>query len=162
MTIEVRGSRRSWLPSAVAGSTLVAAAIHVAVIPEHLGESSLFAAGFALMALTQAASAEMVMMAPSRRTYASSGVVNAGIALLWLISRTAGLPVGPHPWIPETVSFLDAAATGLEVAAVIGAMILTFEAMRIGEEVRRERMRRAWPGLGAARRTRERSDPSCA
>lgn len=117
-------ARVGWLVVAVSAVSAIAAGIHVAVIPEHLAESTLFAAGFALMSLAQVLWSGVVLSAPSRPAFTIGAVVNAGIVLLWLVSRTGGLPVGPHPGVPESTGPLDAIATGCEVMAVVGALVL--------------------------------------
>lgn len=118
------GGERRGVAAALAGLSGLASVIHLAVIPEHLQESGLFAAAFAGMALMQALWAGLVMVSPSRRTYALGALLNVAIVLIWVLSRTTGLPVGPHPGVPESISLADAAATTCEVLAVIGAMTL--------------------------------------
>ena len=49
---------------------------------------------------------------------------NLGVAAVWLLSRTAGLPLGPDPWTPESVGVADSIATALEVLLAAGATVL--------------------------------------
>ena len=44
--------------------------------------------------------------------------------LLWLYSRTVGLPFGPNPGIPESIGLADVLAGLLEVTALLAASLL--------------------------------------
>ena len=46
------------------------------------------------------------------------------VILVWLISRTTGLPVGPEAGAPEPAAFVDVLSTILEVAIVAGTAML--------------------------------------
>ena len=48
----------------------------------------------------------------------SPAALNAAVILLWLVSRTAGLPVGPEPWEAEAVGTADLLCSGLEVVLI--------------------------------------------
>jgi hypothetical protein len=116
---------------AVAAASGVAAAIHAAAIGPHLEESRLFAAAFAAMALAQGAWVVLVLVEPSRRRYLAGAGLNGAVVLGWLLSRTVGLPVGPHPGVPEPVGAMDATAALAELLAVVGSLVL---ASRIGPD----------------------------
>jgi hypothetical protein len=51
-------------------------------------------------------------------------VVNSAVIAVWIVSRTIGLPIGPHPWQPEAIGLLDLFATGFEVA-LVGVLLPT-------------------------------------
>lgn len=111
---------RTWKTLAVL--TLVgAAAIHVAVTPQHFDEW--FAAGVFFVALAAAeALGAAVMLSrigelPAVRLVLAA--LTAGTIALWVVSRTAGLPFGPDPGMPEAVGALDVASTGLEVLTLV-------------------------------------------
>ena len=112
------------LVTMAAGFSLLAAAIHVAVMPEHVHESWLFAAAFGLMAVAQALWGAAILAAPSKLGYGVGAVINGGIVVLWVTSRTVGLPVGPHHWTPESISFADLTATTCELIVVAVAVSL--------------------------------------
>ena len=44
--------------------------------------------------------------------------VSVGPLLLWLWSRTLGMPFGPEPWVPEAVGLADLAACALELTTL--------------------------------------------
>lgn len=115
-------------PSAVEllGPALLSAsagAVHLAVVPEHLGENHVLGELFLALGLAQLAWAAVATLRPRRvpaaaiaSIAAAAAGANALVAVLWLLSRTAGLP----PLIParEAVGLLDVLATGCEVALV--------------------------------------------
>jgi diguanylate cyclase (GGDEF)-like protein len=47
---------------------------------------------------------------------------NAAVAGVWAVSRTFGVPVGPHPWHVEAVGVFDFLAVIAEVAVTVGAI----------------------------------------
>ena len=57
---------------------------------------------------------------------------NAAVVLVWAVSRTAGLPIGPEVWHPEAISALDVVATALEAGLVLGGSILLAAPRRYG------------------------------
>jgi hypothetical protein len=101
-----------------------AALVHFAVLWEHFRESWLFGAFFAVAASLQLAWAALIVRRPSRALLRAGAVGNLGVAAVWLLSRTAGLPLGPAPWSPEPVSVADSLATIFEVGIVVGAIVL--------------------------------------
>lgn len=102
-----------------------AAAIHFAVVWEHLEEFALFGVLFGAAAVLQLAWAALIILRPpSRRLLLAGAIGNAGLFAVWLLSRSAGLPIGPEPWTPEPVGVADVLATVLEVAIVCGVLAL--------------------------------------
>jgi hypothetical protein len=112
---------------AAAASSGVAAAIHAAVIGPHLEESRLFAAAFAAMAVAQGGWMVLILVGPSRRRYLAGAGLNGAVILIWLLSRTVGLPVGPDPWLAEPIGAMDAIATLAELLAVLGSLVLALK-----------------------------------
>ena len=111
--------------SILAFTSLAAGAIHAVVVPEHLEEALLFGAFFAAAAIFQIAWAAMLRDGRDRdRWFLSVGVVaNAALIVLWAVSRTVGVPVGPEPWMPEPKGVLDVTATVLELILVAVALL---------------------------------------
>src|SRR5437879_8092441 len=95
---------------------LGAAAIHVAVTPQHFDEW--FAAGvfFIVLAVAEIVGGA-VMISPVGERPAARGLVaalTAATIALWVVSRTVGLPFGPDPGMPEAIGVLDLPSPGLE------------------------------------------------
>jgi len=97
-----------------------AAAIHFAVLSEHIDEYWLFGLFFFGSGVAQLVWATAVVLRPQRAVVAVGALGNAAIIVLWVVSRTAGLPLGPEAGSPEAVGIADVAATALE-----GMIILT-------------------------------------
>jgi hypothetical protein len=111
--------RRPALLVAVVGS-LIAAGVHVAVCPEHFREALRFGIFFVLISLFQTAWSVAVVRRPTRLLFLVGAVVNAGVVVLWAITRTVGLPFGLSE--VESVGVVDLVATLAEVATVIGCV----------------------------------------
>lgn len=97
-----------------------AATIHFAVFDQHLDEYWLFGVFFALSGLAQLTFAALVLARPSTLLYAAGALGNAAIIVLWIVSRTAGLPLGPDAGTAEAVGVPDVVATVLEALLVVG------------------------------------------
>lgn len=131
-------SRREVLRIAAATLTVGAAAIHFAVIPEHLEEALAVGLFFAASAWAQVVWSMLALRAGPTPLLVAGMLGNLAIASVWAASRTIGLPVGPNPWAPEAVGFIDLLATILEIAAAT----VTIAALRASDrqaDVRRAR-----------------------
>jgi predicted branched-subunit amino acid permease len=110
----------------VAAASAGAAAIHAAVIPEHLEEWWAFGLFFLLTGVVQLVWAVMVVRSSSRSVIWLGVLGNASIVFLWIITRTVGTLIGPEPHTPETVGLADALATAFELVIVVtGAWLIT-------------------------------------
>ncbi len=103
-----------------------AAAIHAAVVPEHLTEWSAAGSFFVLLTAAELLVAGWLLLAPRMQVSAllAAAAVSAGPLLLWFWSRTTGLPFGPEPGAPEAVGLADCAACVLEVLTLVLAVAL--------------------------------------
>jgi FtsP/CotA-like multicopper oxidase with cupredoxin domain len=119
----VRSASRTLVNSA-ALLILGAAAIHFAVVPEHLQEYLPFGVFFIVAGALQTVLAAAILAWPSRRLFLAALGVSAGLVALWLLSRTAGLPIGPHPGQPEDVGIPDLMCIALEALAVLVLLVL--------------------------------------
>jgi hypothetical protein len=108
----------------VAAGCFGAAAIHFAFAPDHFGESRVHGAFFFLAGWAQLGLGLAVLLRPSRAVLRAVVLVNAGLVLVWAMSRLTGLPFGDDAWIAEAVGVPDVVATVLEVVAVAGAYAL--------------------------------------
>jgi hypothetical protein len=60
-----------------------------------------------------------------RRLLILGAVANVAVAAAWLVSRTTGLPIGPHAGTPEAAGVKDVLATADELAlALVVAVVL--------------------------------------
>ena len=97
---------------------LLAALIHVQAALDHFDEYVPYAVGFIVLAAGQAGWAAATYRTASRGLLRAGVAVGAGVVLVWLLSRTTGLPVGPQPGAAEPVGLLDLVATLDELAVM--------------------------------------------
>ena len=110
-----------WATLGLVGAlSLGSAAIHFSVAPAHFEESSAVGLAFLALAWFQAAWPLAFIIAPSSWLRLAGVVVNAGAIVVWLASRTVGLPIGPDVGGVEAVGFADVLATVFEIGAVLG------------------------------------------
>jgi hypothetical protein len=129
--------------------SLVAALIHVWVMPEHFDEWWGYGTFFLIVALAQWFYAFALLRWPARRTFFLGIVAHLAIIGLYIVTRTAGIPLfGPHAGEVEDVGVVDFTSKLAELALVIFLVAL----MAIGGSTL-SRWRRQWH-----RRTRDQMD----
>lgn len=107
-----------------ATASMAAGLIHASVVPHHLEGSTILGAAFVSTAIFQIAWAAPASVRLDPRVLDIGAAVNATVVAAWIASRTIGLPFGPHPWVAEPVGVVDATATVLELAIVIGSTLV--------------------------------------
>ena len=105
-------------------ASIAAGLIHVSVVPHHVEESTILGAAFVATAIFQIVWAAPASVRLDARILDASIAVNGAVVAVWIASRTAGLPFGPHAWVAEQVGAADATATVLELLIVIGATLV--------------------------------------
>ena len=113
---------------------LGAGVIHFAFAPDHLSEQTSHGVFFLVVGWAQlfGAAALAFSWRPQRAWLLGTAGLNGGVAALWLLTRTAGLP-GEEA---EPVGFPDALASGLEVMAALAALAVALDWL-VDREVRR-------------------------
>jgi len=97
----------------------VAALVHVAVCPEHFREGVVYGVFFAVAAGCQLGWSALVSMR-YRTWLASAGLAgNASIVLLWMVTRTVGIPLGPEAGEVERFGVLDLLCGACEIGVVV-------------------------------------------
>ncbi|HEX4490961.1 MAG TPA: hypothetical protein VH914_07125 [Acidimicrobiia bacterium] len=102
---------------------VIAAFIHAFVVPAHFRASALYGAFFTVLAVVQVACAWRIAGTPGRALVRAIAISSACVVVLWLVSRTTGLPVGPTPWRPEGFGAADEISSALEALTVWGCWI---------------------------------------
>jgi hypothetical protein len=117
---------------------LASALIHASVIREHFGEYVLYGVFFSLLSAVQALVGVWIAFRPSRRLLRAVALTSVWVVVLWVVSRTTGLPIGPEPWRPEAWGALDVAASCAELVTAIGcwSALAQRAAGQLGREVR--------------------------
>ncbi len=111
------GARRGLsLPLALAAAAAAGGAlVHFAVSPEHFGEWWGFGLFFVLCGEVQLGWALLLGLNRGRRMLAVGIVGSLLLVAVWVVSRTAGLPFGPEPGVPEAVAIPDIVSVLLEL-----------------------------------------------
>jgi hypothetical protein len=120
----VAPTERAALLPLVALAGAAAAAVHFVVMPEHFEEATLYGVFFAAAATSQLLYSIMLLARPSRTLLAAGALGNAAIVVLWLVTRTIGIPLGPASGSVESFGILDVLASGFELVAAVGAIAL--------------------------------------
>ncbi len=128
--------------------SLATAVIHFAVAGEHFAEYWLFGVFMLVVAWLQLMWAIVALVRPSRWLLVSGIVLNAGVVVVYIVTRTVGDVIGPTPDAVEPFGFGDGLCTVLEaiVAAGCAWLLLTVGADRW---VRRSHLRTVPAATGA-------------
>jgi hypothetical protein len=109
----------------VAALSLLAAMIHIWVMPEHFEEWWGYGTFFLVAAFAQGLYAPGLMLWPNRIILLAGVAGNLAIVILWLVTRTSGIPLfGPHAGDIEEVGTLDLVCTLAEVGIIAGLGVL--------------------------------------
>src|SRR5215212_10471169 len=108
----------------LAAMSLAAAGIHFAVMGEHFKEYAAFGIFFSVVAWYQALWAVGIAVRPAKWLLITGLVGNALVAVVWVVSRTAGLPIGPDAGVAEPTGGIDVLSTVLEVLIAVGCAML--------------------------------------
>ena len=128
--------------------SLAAAAIHFAVGPEHVVEYVPYGYAFLALAWFQTLWAVGYALRPNRFANGAAIVINLGTVLVWVWSRTLGLPFGPEPGVPEAVGSLDVVATAEELLLAGLLITLALPPVRAAVDHLELRSAAAWTGIG--------------
>ncbi len=119
------GSLRTDVRLLLAGTLLGAAAIHAAIVPEHLEEWSSAGRFFILLTVADLVIAGLLLTGNTgRRLLLVTALVSVMPLTAWLWSRTVGLPFGPEPGVAEAIGVPDVLACVLELIALVAAVAL--------------------------------------
>jgi hypothetical protein len=98
-----------------------AAGTHFAMVPAHADKWLAEGIAFAATGWAQVVLAVAVVVRPTRRVLGLGILVNVLVLGAYLLSRTAGLPVGPDSGESEPFAFVDVVTAALEAAFIVGA-----------------------------------------
>jgi hypothetical protein len=115
---------------AAATLSMLVAAMHLWVVPEHLQEWWGYGTFFVIVAAAQGLYGLGLLRRPSRPFLLLGVAGNLAIVILWLVTRTTGIPLlGPHAGEVEGVGGLDLACTLGEVGIVAGLGTLSMKGL---------------------------------
>jgi hypothetical protein len=104
--------------------SVAAAVIHFAVAGEHFQEYWVFGVFMLVVAWLQLLWAVAVVSRPASWLLWGGAVVNAGIIVIYILTRTVGDMIGPTPHDVEPFGFGDGLCTVLEALIVAGCVFL--------------------------------------
>lgn len=112
------------LVGAAVALSVAASMIHASVIVPHFREYFLFGVFFVVSAIFQLVWGLVVWNRRDDRTLLQLGAwINLAIVLLWVATRTVGLPIGPEPGEVEPAGLHDLLATGDEIALAVACLL---------------------------------------
>jgi hypothetical protein len=117
-------AERSRMIILIAGVSWAAAFVHGAVIADHFAEYWLFGLFFGVVAILQFGWGAWIYQDPRADRLWLGAIGNLAVVLVWTVSRTVGLPLGPGTWHPEAIGFADMMATLDEVGIAVMAIEL--------------------------------------
>ena len=114
---------RSTAPAVAGALSLGAGLAHAAAAADHAGQDTAVVL-FVLAAAAQVVIGAALLVRPWRRVLLAAVGVDAGAAVAWMLSRTAGLPLVDGLGGREAVGAGDAATTVAELVAVAAALLV--------------------------------------
>jgi hypothetical protein len=126
--------RTGWL-WATAAASVVAAGGHLLVIDDHFHEAVLYGTFFLVLTIVQFGWAAWLVRRPTLPVLFAGAAASVLVAVLWLATRTIGIPIGPEAGEKETFGALDIACSAAEVLVAVFAVLAvlavsTFAAVR--------------------------------
>ena len=108
-------------PLMLRAAALSAAAglIHAGVAPHHFAAGTVYGAFFVVSAIFQFAWSGIVVARDAQWTAPIGLLGNASIVLLWVVTRTLGIPLGPETGLVEPVGVLDLLCGACEIGVVV-------------------------------------------
>lgn len=134
----------------IATLSLGAGLIHLAVIGDHFREDQLSGLFFVVAAAFQLSWAVVLGRRPRRAVHLVGAAGNAAIIVVWLLTRSFGLPFGAHAGIAEPIGFADLLATLFEAIILAATMALALRGQRRTIDGRRFPVASADLGLAMA------------
>jgi hypothetical protein len=123
---------QGWVRRAQAAGTLsvIAGLAHLWATPEHSGGWWGYGAFFLGVGLAQTLYGFLLPFWPNPLLHAAAIWGNVGVILIYVVTRTGGIPIGPHAGIVEDVRLFDLATTVIELGLVVVLVSLLADALR--------------------------------
>lgn len=96
-----------------------AAAVHNTVIADRFAEDPAVGVAFVAVVIFQAGWGVLYLALPGVAVAAAGLLANDVLVVLWVWSRSLGIPFGAHPGVPEPVGFIDSLAAVFEVLLIV-------------------------------------------
>lgn len=108
--------------------SIVTGALHAKALADHASHYWLFGVFFGILMCWQTGWGVRAYRARlSRGALVAGAWVNVSVVVVWLISRTVGMPIGPWPGEAEAIGVIDAMASldELAIAALVASLVST-------------------------------------
>lgn len=107
--------------------SLIAAVVHASVVGEHVEEWWGYGVFFVVVTAAQASYAALLILRPQRSVLIAGMVGNLALIVLWVVTRTAGIPLfGPEAGEVEAVGGPDVISKLAELLLImVLGMLLT-------------------------------------
>src|SRR5262245_7103626 len=125
-----RTSRADDLRLVLIGGLIASSVVHLAMVPEYFKAWTVGGIFMLALAAAQVAVAAGVIVR-AREAVVLAAIVTIAPALLWVVSRTIGLPFGPESGFPHALGLADGAAVVLELATFTAAILLIRTSTRL-------------------------------
>jgi hypothetical protein len=116
------GSRWSTAVLAAAVMSMAAGWLHFAFVASHWRDWWAYGAFFLATGVFQALLAPALLRWPNAWTALAGIVGNLGIVGMYVLSRTSGIPMGPHTGVVEKATVVDLTCTAGEIV-LIGVLL---------------------------------------
>jgi hypothetical protein len=104
---------------AAAGVSLLAGWVHLAYTSAHLRAWWAYGAFFLVVGLGQGLLAAALLRWP-RPVVAIAGIAgNLGVVMMYVVTRSGGIPLGPHKGVVEKATTIDLLTTAGEVVVIV-------------------------------------------
>ncbi len=108
----------------LAALAIAAGGVHLAMAPIHASNSTGEGIGFSIVGWLQILLAIVLLARPSRGALQAAMLLNAAVIAAYIVSRTAGLPIGAHAGEAESMEGVDLMTAIFEALLVAGAGVL--------------------------------------
>jgi hypothetical protein len=100
------------------------AVVQAAVVPAQLAEWTAAGVFLIVLAAVELAAAGLVLVRPDRRVLLATATASLVPLVVWLCSRTIGLPFGPEAGAAQPVGLADGVAGVLELGTLLAAVVM--------------------------------------
>ena len=117
--------RSRWMAARTAAVLSMAAAwVHLAFVESHWAAWWAYGLTFLAMGVGQALFVPVILRKASTWVVAAGIAGNLAIITMYVWSRTAGIPMGPHKGVAERASLIDLGCTAAEIALVAVLLVM--------------------------------------
>ncbi len=117
-----RGSRPVVLSAAVL--SLLGGWVHLAYAAPHFRAWWLYGAFFAGVGIGQGLLAAALIRWPQPWVALTGIAMNAGVVVMYVMTRSGGIPIGPHAGVVEKAKTIDLLTTASEVVVIVLLLLL--------------------------------------